>query len=244
MSRVTFIARLRQGLQGLSPAEIDDIAEDYEAIFEEASAAGRSEPDLEASLGDPVRLGHELRRQAKMASPAGNAKENDYSSPAQPIRSTIPAFRVAALATILGIAALMASAVVYFATENQKAKPSRKPSIPPALRVTGSGLSDLGAIDQQSLAIDVRDDGRVIASGKVGQLTLRVTGHGSAKLGRLKASTVNAMISDNGQAELAPVDLLNAKLSGTSTTTLFSHPKSASKAISDSARLIEATNRQ
>jgi uncharacterized membrane protein len=66
MSRALFVARLRQGLKGLSPAEIDEIVMDYEAHFSDALAAGRSENDVAASLGDPARLAGELSAETKL----------------------------------------------------------------------------------------------------------------------------------------------------------------------------------
>jgi uncharacterized membrane protein len=66
MSRALFIARLRQGLRGLSPDEIDEIVMDYEAHFSDAIAAGRNEVDVAASLGDALQLGNELRAEAKL----------------------------------------------------------------------------------------------------------------------------------------------------------------------------------
>ncbi len=66
MSRALFLSRLRQGLKGLSPSEIDDIVMDYEAHFSDAMAAGRSEIDVAASLGDPLQLGNELRAETKL----------------------------------------------------------------------------------------------------------------------------------------------------------------------------------
>jgi uncharacterized membrane protein len=66
MSRALFIARLRQGLKGLAPDEIDEIVMDYEAHFSDAVAAGRSEIDVAASLGDPLQLGNELRAETKL----------------------------------------------------------------------------------------------------------------------------------------------------------------------------------
>jgi hypothetical protein len=66
MSRALFLSRLRQGLKGLSPDEIDDIVMDYEAHFSDAIAAGRSETDVAASLGDPLQLGGELRAETKL----------------------------------------------------------------------------------------------------------------------------------------------------------------------------------
>jgi uncharacterized membrane protein len=66
MTRVQFIARLRDGLRGLSPEEIADIAADYDAHFQDAMAAGRSETDVAASLGDPLQLGREIRVETKL----------------------------------------------------------------------------------------------------------------------------------------------------------------------------------
>jgi len=66
MSRTLFIARLRQGLKGLSPDEIDDIVLDYEAHFNDAAQAGRNETEVAASLGDPLRLGSELSAETKL----------------------------------------------------------------------------------------------------------------------------------------------------------------------------------
>ena len=60
MTRALFIARLRQGLKGLSADEIADIVLDYEAHFSDAAAAGRDQSDVAASLGDPLQLGQEL----------------------------------------------------------------------------------------------------------------------------------------------------------------------------------------
>jgi uncharacterized membrane protein len=66
MSHTLFIARLRQGLKGLSPDEVDEIVMDYEAHFSDAIAAGRNENEVAASLGDPLRLGSELSAETKL----------------------------------------------------------------------------------------------------------------------------------------------------------------------------------
>jgi uncharacterized membrane protein len=66
MSRQAFISRLRLGLSGLPPQVINDIAADYEAHFDEGVAAGRSEAEIGAALGDPDRLARELRAEAQL----------------------------------------------------------------------------------------------------------------------------------------------------------------------------------
>lgn len=61
MTRQAFIARLREGLRGLPPQTVNDIVADYETHFTDGEAAGRSEADVAAALGDPGRLARELR---------------------------------------------------------------------------------------------------------------------------------------------------------------------------------------
>jgi uncharacterized membrane protein len=66
MTRDAFLAKLRQGLAGLPQPAIDDIVADYEAHFAEGLAAGRSEAEVGAALGDPSRLARELRAEASL----------------------------------------------------------------------------------------------------------------------------------------------------------------------------------
>jgi uncharacterized membrane protein len=61
MTRQAFMARLREGLAGLPAHTIADIMADYETHFTEGEAAGRSEAEVTAALGDPSRLARELR---------------------------------------------------------------------------------------------------------------------------------------------------------------------------------------
>lgn len=60
MTRQAFMARLREGLRGLPPHVQADIVADYETHFNDGAAAGRSEADVAAALGDPSRLAREL----------------------------------------------------------------------------------------------------------------------------------------------------------------------------------------
>ena len=64
MNRDAFLVSLRSSLTGLPASEIDDIVADYAAHFDEAQASGRSEQDVAKALGDPARLGRELRAEA------------------------------------------------------------------------------------------------------------------------------------------------------------------------------------
>lgn len=64
MTRDQFLATLHDGLRGLPPDEIDDLMDDYASHFDEGRADGRSEAEIAAALGDPVRLARELRAEA------------------------------------------------------------------------------------------------------------------------------------------------------------------------------------
>ena len=64
MTRTEFIARLRQGLKGLPEQSQGEIVADYETHFADGAAAGRSEADIAAALGDPDRLARELKAEA------------------------------------------------------------------------------------------------------------------------------------------------------------------------------------
>jgi uncharacterized membrane protein len=66
MTRQAFMARLREGLRGLPPQTQADIVADYETHFADGEAAGRSEADVAAALGDPTRLARELRAESGM----------------------------------------------------------------------------------------------------------------------------------------------------------------------------------
>ena len=66
MTRQAFMARLLEGLRGLPPTTQAEIVADYNNHFKEGAAAGRSEADVAAGLGDPGRLARELRAEAGM----------------------------------------------------------------------------------------------------------------------------------------------------------------------------------
>ena len=64
MTRNDFLTAFRRGLTGLPAAQIHDLMTDYESHFSEGLAAGRSEEEIAAALGDPSRLARELRAEA------------------------------------------------------------------------------------------------------------------------------------------------------------------------------------
>ena len=60
MTRQAFLDRLRAGLRGLPTSAINDIVADYQAHFAEGVAAGRTEAEIAAALGEPDRVIREL----------------------------------------------------------------------------------------------------------------------------------------------------------------------------------------
>ncbi|MDZ4373190.1 MAG: DUF1700 domain-containing protein [Phenylobacterium sp.] len=66
MTRQAFIARLRDGLRGLPPQTVADFVADYEAHFNDGAAAGRTEAEVAAALGDPDRLAREIRAESSL----------------------------------------------------------------------------------------------------------------------------------------------------------------------------------
>ncbi len=61
MTRADFLARLKSGLAGMPIGAQADIISDYERHFDDGKAAGRSDAEIAAALGDPDRLARELR---------------------------------------------------------------------------------------------------------------------------------------------------------------------------------------
>lgn len=66
MTRATFIAALRDGLEGLPADAVADIVGDYEAHIAEAQSRGRLEAEVVAALGDPARIARELRAEIRV----------------------------------------------------------------------------------------------------------------------------------------------------------------------------------
>jgi uncharacterized membrane protein len=107
MTRGLFITRLRQGLTGLPEEEINEIVTDYQAHFSDALAAGRSETDVAASLGDPLKLGQELKTEARLRRWETSRNPRTFISASAAL---MPAFTLAVLIPVIG--ALIACAAV------------------------------------------------------------------------------------------------------------------------------------
>lgn len=110
MTRALFIARLRQGLNGLSATEIDEIVTDYEAHFSDASQAGRSDADVAAALGDPLRLGQELKTEARLRRWEDRRNPHTFLSAGTAL---LPAFTLAMLVPVIAGLVVCAAAAAY-----------------------------------------------------------------------------------------------------------------------------------
>jgi uncharacterized membrane protein len=91
MTRAEFLGRLRKGLVGLPLSSAAEIVSDYETHFEDGTAAGRSEAEVAAALGDPDRLARELR--AESSAQRWNQEKN-------------PSAAAAAVFAVLGLGAI------------------------------------------------------------------------------------------------------------------------------------------
>ena len=78
MTRALFLSALKDGLAGMPQDECAEIMADYQAHFADGQAAGRSETDIESSLGDPARLAKELRAEAGLKSWEENRSPKNF----------------------------------------------------------------------------------------------------------------------------------------------------------------------
>lgn len=106
MSRALFLSRLRENLSGMPEGERAEIISDYEAHFAEGAAKGRSDSDIEASLGDPARLAKELSAEAGLKS------WEEKRSPKTFLRATLALFGLLALDFFLLLPAFVFIVVV------------------------------------------------------------------------------------------------------------------------------------
>jgi len=95
MTRDHFLETLHDGLAGLPPRERDDIVADYAQYFNEAAAAGRSEAEVAAALGDPARLARELKAES------GLRRWEDHHSPGNLIAALVALGALAAVDVVI-----------------------------------------------------------------------------------------------------------------------------------------------
>jgi uncharacterized membrane protein len=109
MTRQEFLTNLRAGLAGLPAATIAEVTADYQAHFAEGEAAGRSDEDIAAGLGDPVRLARELRAET------GLKAWQETRTPSTAVGAVFAFIGLGAIDIIFLLPILMAVAGVIFA---------------------------------------------------------------------------------------------------------------------------------
>ena len=108
MTRQAFMARLREGLRGLPPQAVADIVADYDAHFADGAAAGRTEEEVAAALGDPDRLARELRAESTMA------RWRDERTPSSAAAAVFAVLGLGAIDILILLPILMSVAAVIF----------------------------------------------------------------------------------------------------------------------------------
>jgi uncharacterized membrane protein len=108
MTRAEFMTRLRRGLAGLPVTTIADVVADHEAHFADAMAAGRSEAEVAAALGDPDRLARELRAEA------GLKQWEERKNPSNAMAAVIALLGLGAIDVIVLLPLLMGVLMTLF----------------------------------------------------------------------------------------------------------------------------------
>jgi uncharacterized membrane protein len=109
MTRDQFLEVLHDGLAGVPPRERDDILADYAQYFDEARAAGRSDAEVAAALGDPARLARELRAES------GLRRWEDSHSPANLVAALIALGALAAVDLMILLPIVLVVGIVTLA---------------------------------------------------------------------------------------------------------------------------------
>jgi|GEM_PF-6502853 hypothetical protein len=254
MSRALFIAKLREGLAGLPPLEIDEITSDYEHHFSEAIAIGQSEDDTVARLGDPARLARELREDREQR------RSTEEGSPPPPVRTASGARVSGRLGLLLALLAVIGmAAAAYYVTSRDGGAPApiarSAPSAPPAppvspqqavappangarIVISGGQVLDLGNIAQERIEILLDGSGRATARGRVKELTLHIDGSGSADFGALQADIVHVDVSGTGNAEVSGTQMVDVTILGSGTVRLKDKPKTLKQSVTGSGQVI------
>ena len=109
MTKDQFLASLRAHLTGVPAAAADDIMADYASHFDEGVATGRSEQDIAAAMGDPVRQARELRAQA------GLRRWEEERSPSAAAGAVLAILSIGAIDLLILLPLLMVVCSLIFA---------------------------------------------------------------------------------------------------------------------------------
>jgi hypothetical protein len=109
--------------------------------------------------------------------------------------------------------------------------------------VTGHETVDLGHIEQDELTVNVLSQGAVTATGRVKRLKVSLAGSGEARLGGLQTGDADVSIAGSGDVTIAPSGDVRVNIMGSGDVRLATHPKSITRSVTGSGRVIEAPQR-
>lgn len=100
--------------------------------------------------------------------------------------------------------------------------------------VEGSGDLNLQALDLDTLDVQVRGSGDVVAAGRADRLTLGIRGSGEAYLADVAVRTATVDISGSGEAELSPTESADVTINGSGDVDLMRRPANLNTQINGS----------
>jgi Putative auto-transporter adhesin, head GIN domain len=104
--------------------------------------------------------------------------------------------------------------------------------------LAGSGSLSLDDIDQTDLRIRLAGSGDVEATGKTGNLDLKMAGSGDAKLGAVAADRIKLELAGSNDAEVSPKDDLDVDIAGSGKVVLLTEPHALETHIAGSGRIV------
>ncbi|MBV9550768.1 MAG: DUF2807 domain-containing protein [Alphaproteobacteria bacterium] len=248
MSRALFMAKLEEGLAGLPQTQIDEIVSDYRFHFAEAEAAGQSEDDIVARLGDPARLAEELRGENEPCLAA-----NETPKSAGPAVMASPGGQANRWWLLAFLAVAGGGMAVYYLAGHDGRGPTMIANVvPPApasqapiapahgvrVVISGGQVLDLGNIAQERIEILLDGGGRATAKGRVAELTLHIDGSGSADLGNLEADNVRVDVSGTGSADVSGTQMVDVTIMGSGTVRLRKKPRTLMQSVTGPGQVI------
>ncbi len=100
--------------------------------------------------------------------------------------------------------------------------------------VEGSGDLNLQALDLDTLEVQVRGSGDVIAAGRADQLTLGIRGSGEAHLADVAVRAATVEVTGSGEAEVAPTESADVTINGSGDVDLLRRPATLNTQINGS----------
>ncbi|MBN9588019.1 MAG: DUF2807 domain-containing protein [Alphaproteobacteria bacterium] len=105
--------------------------------------------------------------------------------------------------------------------------------------ITGNQDVNLGRVEQDELTINVVSQAVVTATGRVKRLKVSLAGSGEARLGGLQTGDANVSIAGSGDVTIAPSGDVRVNIMGSGDLHLATHPRSITRSIVGSGRVIE-----